>query len=222
MIEDQGVPRKAHTECASRTYNDEIRLLRPIPTGQIEIGPSASLQPRTTWSLTLPAQNRLLPLRGRSRTCAYHLEPISICLSDLALCDSLYIYPKTGRPDRDVIVKGWNEIPGARGCTPESCQFRDHYKELLNLGVNQVFGLSVQSSDYQREARDRLELPFELLSDENFTLSRRLGLPGFEVDGEFFLKRLTLVLLDGQIEHVFYPVFPPDEHPKEVIEWLKT
>lgn len=134
----------------------------------------------------------------------------------------VYCYPKTGRPDEDVIPDGWDEIPGARGCTPESRGFRDHYRELLDRGVTEVFGLSVQSSEYQREVRDRLELPFELLSDSSLAFTNRLRLPTFDVAGERLLKRLTLVLSDGRIEHVFYPVFPPDEHAAEVADWLET
>jgi len=132
----------------------------------------------------------------------------------------VYCYPKTGRPDEDVIPDGWASIPGARGCTPEACGFRDHYRELRDCGVSAVFGLSVQSTAYQREARDRLELPFELLSDASFALTDRLDLPTFEVDGERYLRPLTLVVTDGAVEHVFYPVFPPDEHADEVVRWL--
>lgn len=144
----------------------------------------------------------------------------AVDLSDRSGRIVVYCYPKTGRPDRDVIPDGWEEIPGARGCTPESCGFRDHYQELLDRGVSEVYGLSVQSTSYQREARDRLQLPFELLSDSSFEFADRLDLPTFEAGGERLLERLTLVLLDGRIEHVFYPVFPPDEHAAEVRRWL--
>lgn len=133
---------------------------------------------------------------------------------------SLFIYPKTGRPDKDVIPEGWNSIPGARGCTPEACGLRNHYQALLTRGVTAVFGLSLQSSSYQREVRDRLDLPFELLSDDDRALTDELRLPTFEIDGEVFHKRLTLILADGTIEHVFYPVFPPDTHATEVVQWL--
>ena len=146
----------------------------------------------------------------------------TVDLSELSGRTIVYCYPKTGRPDKDVIPDDWEEIPGARGCTPETCGFRDHYQELRDRGVTEVFGLSLQSSDYQREARDRLGLPFELLSDSKLEFTNRLHLPMFEVAGEQFLKRLTLVLLDGRIEHVFYPVFPPDEHAEEVVHWLET
>ena len=134
----------------------------------------------------------------------------------------VYCYPKTGRLDRDVLPDGWEEIPGARGCTPESCGFRDHHRALLDRGVAAVYGLSVQSSDYQREARDRLDLPFELLSDASFAFADDLGLPTFEAGGERLLSRTTLVVSDGRVEHVFYPVFPPDEHAGEVVRWLDS
>ena len=133
----------------------------------------------------------------------------------------VYGYPKTGRPDEDVIPDGWEAIPGARGCTPEACGFRDHYAELREAGAADVFGLSLQTTEYQREARDRLGLPFEMLSDAELAFTEALELPTFEVDGETFLSRLTLVIDDGRIEHVFYPVFPPDEHAAEVVGWLR-
>ena len=144
----------------------------------------------------------------------------SVDLSALPGRTVVYCYPKTGRPDRDEIPDGWAAIPGARGCTPEACAFRDHHRELLERGADAVYGLSLQSTAYQREARDRLHLPFELLSDASLELTDALSLPTFEVDGERFLERLTLVLSDGRIEHVFYPVFPPDEHAEEVVRWL--
>ncbi len=130
----------------------------------------------------------------------------------------IYCYPRTGRPDVDP-PQGWNEIPGARGCTPQACAFRDHHRELQELGA-QVFGLSTQDTDYQREAVARLHLPFELLSDSELEFANRLRLPIFEVAGMRLVKRLTLIVRDGQIEKVFYPVFPPDKNANEVIHWL--
>ena len=130
----------------------------------------------------------------------------------------LYCYPRTGRPDRPV-PDGWDAIPGARGCTPESCGFRDHASELTALGAT-VFGVSAQSTDEQREAAERLRLPFELLSDSRLELARALRLPTFQFESSTLLKRLTLVVSDGVIEHVFYPVFPPDRHAEEVVQWL--
>ncbi len=130
----------------------------------------------------------------------------------------VYCYPRTGRPDEN-LPRGWDEIPGARGCTPQSCSFRDHHAELQTLGAR-VFGLSTQSTEYQREAAHRLHLPFELLSDEGLAFAKALDLPTFEVEGTTLVKRLTLVIHDGRIEKVFYPVFPPGENAGEVVEWL--
>lgn len=130
----------------------------------------------------------------------------------------VYCYPRMGRPDEEM-PQDWDEIPGARGCTPQSCAFRDHHAELRSLGAR-VFGLSAQGTEYQREAAQRLRLPFELLSDEELAFAKALGLPVFEAEGMTLLKRLTLVVNDGRIEKVFYPVFPPNENAKEVIEWL--
>ena len=120
----------------------------------------------------------------------------------------VYIYPRTGRPDQES-PRGWNEIPGARGCTPQSCAFRDHHGELAARGAR-VFGLSTQDTADQREAAERLHLPFELLSDARLGFARALRLPTFEVEGMTLLKRLTLILDGGRIAKVFYPVFPPD------------
>jgi len=133
----------------------------------------------------------------------------------------LYAYPRTGRPGEDPLVADWDLIPGARGCTPESCAFRDHHADLRAAGAD-VFGLSRQDSDYQREAVQRLQLPFALLSDSDLQLTRALRLPTFDAAGETLLKRLTLVLSGGTIEHAFYPIFPPDRHAAEVLAWLHT
>jgi peroxiredoxin len=130
----------------------------------------------------------------------------------------LYAYPMTGRPDR-TLPAGWDDIPGARGCTPETCGFRDHHKDLAKLHA-EVFGVSTQSTEYQREMVERLEVPFEVLSDEHFALTEALRLPTFSVDGMTLMKRLTLIVENGRIAHVFYPVFPPDKHAEEVIAWL--
>lgn len=132
----------------------------------------------------------------------------------------VYAYPRTGRPDQNPPL-GWNEIPGARGCTPESCGFRDHHETLVAQGIR-VFGLSAQPSEEQREAVERLGLPFPLLSDARHELADALQLPTFEVAGMRLLKRLTLILRDGVIEHVFYPVFPPDLHAAQVVEWFAS
>ncbi len=125
----------------------------------------------------------------------------------------------TGVPGK-ALPEGWDLIPGARGCTPQSCGFRDHHAELTELGA-EVFGLSTQSTAYQQEMAARLHLPFEVLSDEQFRLTDALRLPTFAVEGVRLLKRLTLVLREGRVEHVFYPVFPPDRSAEEVIRWLE-
>jgi peroxiredoxin len=142
-------------------------------------------------------------------------------ISQLAGRTVVYCYPRTGRPDREVPA-GWDQIPGARGCTPQSCAFRDHYRELRDLGASAVFGLSAQDSAYQREAVERLHLPFEILSDERLEFARVLRLPTFTVEGMTLIKRLTLIIRDGVIEKVFYPVFPPDTNAEEVIIWLQA
>jgi peroxiredoxin len=133
----------------------------------------------------------------------------------------VYAYPRTGVPGEDPLVPNWDEIPGARGCTPESCAFRDHYADLQAAGASLVFGLSTQDTDYQREAAERLHLPFALLSDAALELTKALRLPTFDAAGQTLLKRFTLVVSDGRIEHVFYPVFPPDRHAEEVLAWLR-
>ena len=132
----------------------------------------------------------------------------------------VYAYPRTGRPNTPN-PEGWDEIPGARGCSPQSCSFRDHFAELRALAVAAVFGLSTQDTAYQREAAERLRLPFPLLSDDQLRLARAMNLPTFEVEGMTLLKRLTLILNNGRIDHVFYPVFPPDKNATDVMEWLK-
>ena len=132
----------------------------------------------------------------------------------------IYIYPRTGVPGVD-LPPGWDDIPGARGCTPQSCGFRDHFAELKDLGVDRVFGLSTQDTDYQREAAERLHLPFPLLSDSELTFTRALKLPTFQVAGMTLIKRMVLVVDDGVITKVFYPVFPPDKSAAEVVAWLR-
>ncbi len=131
----------------------------------------------------------------------------------------VYAYPWTGRPGEPLLTEDWDLIPGARGCTPETCGFRDHHAELAALGAR-VFGLSTQETDYQRELAERLSLPFPVLSDARHELTSALDLPVFNASGRTLLKRLTLVISDGAIEHVFYPVFPPDRHAGEVVRWL--
>jgi peroxiredoxin len=131
----------------------------------------------------------------------------------------VYAYPRTGVPDKPS-PDGWDAIPGARGCTPQSCAFRDHYAELKALGARAVYGLSTQDTAYQREAAGRLHLPFPLLSDERLALTGALKLPTFQVGPMVLLKRLTLIVRDGTVERVFYPVFPPDRNAGDVMRWL--
>ena len=131
----------------------------------------------------------------------------------------LFCYPRTGRPDEE-LPPGWNAIPGARGCTPEACGFRDAHAQFAELGAR-VLALSTQDGAYQREMAERLQLPFPVLSDERLELTRALRLPTFETSGMTLLKRLTLVIDEGRISHVFYPVFPPDRHAAEVLDWLR-
>lgn len=132
----------------------------------------------------------------------------------------IYGYPRTGVPGI-ANPTGWDGIPGARGCTPQSCAFRDHFAELRGLGVAAVFGLSTQDSAYQREAAVRLNLPFPSLSDESLAFARAMRLPTFEVDGMTLLKRFALIATAGKVDHVFYPVFPPDRNARDVLAWLR-
>jgi peroxiredoxin len=134
----------------------------------------------------------------------------------------LYLYPLTGRPGVD-LPAGWDEIPGARGCSTEACDFRDHYADLRAAGAEQVWGLSSQQPDYQAEVVERLRLPFAMLSDPRFELADALGLPTFAAPGHDRLHaRLTLVVHDGTVEHAFYPVFPPNTHARQVLDWLRA
>ena len=130
----------------------------------------------------------------------------------------VYCYPRTGSPDQ-ALPTGWDSIPGARGCTPQSCAFRDHYQELQGLHTG-VYGLSTQDTAYQQEAAQRLHLPFPLLSDADLIFTKALRLPTFTVDSMTLIKRLTLIVEDGEIIKVFYPVFPPDQNAANVIDWL--
>jgi peroxiredoxin len=145
----------------------------------------------------------------------------SVDLSSLRGRTIVYVYPRTGRPNVSM-PDGWDAIPGARGCTPQSCSFRDHFAELKQLGVARVFGLSTQESDYQREAAERLHLPFPVLSDAGLKLTRALNLPTFTVAGMTLLKRMVFVIDDGVMAKVFYPVFPPDKSAEQVVAWLRA
>lgn len=133
----------------------------------------------------------------------------------------VYAYPRTGRPGI-ANPEGWDLIPGARGCTPQTCAFRDHYAELKQAGVDHLYGLSTQTPAYQREAAERLHLPFTILSDDHLHLTKAMRLPTFEVGGMTLLKRFTLIIDSGIVEHVFYPVFPPDRNADDVLAWMKS
>ena len=145
----------------------------------------------------------------------------SVRLDELTGLTIVYAYPWTGRPGQPLLAEHWDSIPGARGCTPETCAFRDHHADLLAAGASGVYGLSTQDSDYQRELAERLHLPFSILSDAKLELARALRLPTFEIGGETLIKRLTLAIRAGVIERVWYPVFPPDRHAEEVLADLR-
>ena len=143
-----------------------------------------------------------------------------ICLMEISQSKRtvVYCYPLTGKPGQE-LPAGWSDIPGARGCTPQSCSFRDHYQKLLSLNAA-VFGLSTQTTEFQQEAASRLHLPFPLLSDFQRVFANALNLPMFEVESQILTKRLTMIIWQGKIVKVFYPVFPPDKNAQEVIAWL--
>ena len=159
--------------------------------------------------MTLPA----ISLRATDDT--------SVTLSALSGRTVVLAYPRTGEPGKISLVDDWDMIPGARGCTPQTCAFRDLYAELKAAGARYVFGLSTQSNAYQTEMASRLHLPFAVLSDEKLALTRALDLPTMQVAGLTMIKRLTLIVDDGRITHVFYPVFPPDRNAGDVLAWLK-
>jgi peroxiredoxin len=133
----------------------------------------------------------------------------------------VFVYPLTGLPNVDV-PEGWDSIPGARGCNAEACSFRDQHRELTEAGAAGVFGLSSQDTAYQLGLIERLRLPFAILSDTAMQLARALRLPTFDANGMTLYKRLTLIVTGGAIEHVFYPIFPPDRHADEVLGWLDS
>lgn len=178
---------------------DELPPDLPEP---IDDGAAAHLPGRAVPSLPLAAtdgqQVDLAALRGRT---------------------VVYAYPKTGVPGVPM-PDGWDAIPGARGCTPQALAFKDHAEEIAEFGAR-VFGLSTQTTEYQRELVERLHLPFAILSDEALSLTRALQLPTFEVEGETLLKRLTLIVNEGAVEHAFYPVFPSDKAAETVLAWLR-
>jgi peroxiredoxin len=134
----------------------------------------------------------------------------------------VFAYPRTGEPGKIALVEDWDMIPGARGCTPQTCAFRDLFKDLRAAGASNVFGLSTQTTDYQRVMVERLHVPFPVLSDHDLKLAKALKLPTMEAGGETMIKRLTMVIDDAKITHVFYPVFPPDRNAGDVLAWLQA
>jgi peroxiredoxin len=157
----------------------------------------------------------------------FHLPAVNLPATDGSVVDLsalpgrvvVFAYPRTGRPNEPSLVPDWDRIPGARGCTPQTCGFRDRHAEFQSLGCR-VFGLSTQKTDYQKEMAERLHLPFPVLSDARLELARALRLPSFEVAGQTLLKRLAWVAQDGVIAKVFYPVYPSDRNADEVLAWL--
>ncbi len=134
----------------------------------------------------------------------------------------VFAYPRTGEPGKASLVDDWDMIPGARGCTPQTCSFRDLFADLKRAGAQGVFGLSTQSTAYQREMVERLHVPFAVLSDEKLELANAMRLPTMEVAGQMLIKRLALVIDHGRITKVFYPVFPPDRNAGDVLAWLQA
>ncbi|MCS3503537.1 peroxiredoxin (alkyl hydroperoxide reductase subunit C) [Bradyrhizobium japonicum] len=149
-------------------------------------------------------------------------DDTSVNLSALSGRTVVFAYPRTGEPGKIGLVDDWDMIPGARGCTPQTCAFRDLFAELKAAGAAQVYGLSTQSNAYQTEMASRLHLPFPVLSDEKLALTRALNLPTMEVAGLTLIKRLALIIDDAEVTHVFYPVFPPDRNAGDVLDWLKA
>lgn len=145
-----------------------------------------------------------------------------VTLSELSGRTVIFAYPRTGEPGKVSLVEDWDMIPGARGCTPQACAFRDMFGELKAAGAAHVFGLSTQSNAYQTEMASRLHLPFPVLSDEKLELTEALHLPTMEIAGLTMIKRLALVVDDANVTHVFYPVFPPDRNATDVLAWLRA
>jgi peroxiredoxin len=169
----------------------------------VDDGGAAHLQGRPIPDLSLPAT-----------------DGPNVSLAKLSGRMVVYAYPRTGTPEQIALVEDWDVIPGARGCTPQNCAFRDHFQELKRAGATRVFALSTQDTAYQKEMAERLHLPFPVLSDAKLELTRAARLPTMEVAGQTLLKRFALVIDDGCITKVFYPVFPPDRNASEVATWL--
>ncbi|TKS96129.1 redoxin family protein [Streptomyces lasalocidi] len=211
-----------------RRRDGAIRRGFPIPTTAAEPTkePDEMLPKADPLPADLPApadDNAAAHLPGRPLPALTFTgtDGSNICLD--AVSDArwvLFFYPLTGDPAAD-IPDGWNEIPGARGCSQEACSFRDNLDALRSEGVDRVLALSSDRADYQQALVDRLHLPYPMLSDPRLTLADKLKLPTFEANGQRLYRRLTLVLRGATIEHVFYPVFPPDTHADQVIQWFR-
>jgi peroxiredoxin len=192
---------------ADRAATRDPRVLPtdlPVP---VDDGACDHLPGRAVPSIALPSTSgRTVDLAAESRD-----RPVVV-----------YAYPRTGRPGEEALggQEAWDAIPGARGCTPQNLGYRAALPELTSLGAT-VYGLSTQDTAYQREMAERVGLEHEVLSDADFALTEALGLPTFDVEGRRLLKRVTLFLSDGAIEHVVYPVFPPDEDAARAVEWLR-
>lgn len=142
-------------------------------------------------------------------------------VSKLTGLSIIFCYPRTGAPN-EKIPPEWDAIPGARGCTPQACSFREYLPDLKKHGVETVFGVSTQSTSYQQELRERVHLPYDLLSDEELKFAEGLNLPTFDYQGTKLIKRLSVAIEGGKIVKYWYPVFPPDANVHEVLKWLKT
>lgn len=216
-------------EATRRSFLNAVASVGFLAVGKTPRPAAAQEQPRFDPSQPLPAS---LPVPTDDGACKHlpgqavpriQLRSTSDRWVDLAAVIAprviVYAYPRTGRPD-EPLLPGWDAIPGARGCTPETCGFRDHHRDLQKLGA-EVFGFSTQTTEYQKEMVARLHVPFEVLSDVDLAFVHALRLPTFDIAGMTLVKRLTLVISRGHIEKVFYPIFPPDKHAAEVIEWLR-
>ena len=179
---------------------DWSKIPAPTDDGGVRHLPGAAL-PDIALDATIGSRVSLAKLRGRT---------------------VVFIYPRTGRPGQIGLVDDWDQIPGARGCTPQSCAFRDLHGDLMAAGAARVLGLSTQDTAYQQEAASRLHLPFAILSDAQLALTRALDLPVMQVAGHTLLKRMAWVIDDGRITHVLYPVFPPDRNAADVLAWLRA
>ncbi|CAK1356731.1 hypothetical protein CB0940_12050 [Cercospora beticola] len=193
---------KVQDKMAHTTFPADL----PIP---IDDGATSHLTPGTPFPTTISLPSTASPPTSK-------VSPGS--LSGLTI---LFFYPRTAAPN-ETVPDSWNSIPGARGCTPQACSFRDLSTELLKLGVSQIFGCSTQSTEYQLELKQRTNLPYQLLSDDKLECVKELKLPTMEWEGKTLIKRMAMVVEDGRILKVFYPVFPPDRSAGEVVEWLRS